>query len=198
MSVCSFLTMGLDPSCEALKKIGGVNKRIYIGQISDITSIVFGGDGEITSFTLATGASLKPFVGKKEKHQGTYELTAGETINLFNQSVILGLYFESDAERAAINELVNVEDMFAFVETNSGVVECYGISNSTILGYDNFGLKATAGTGNGTGVLLNDDTIYRVTLSGNVPNLPMLVTPADPLATILSNLDSITLPNVAP
>jgi len=198
MSVCSFLTMGLDPTCEALKKIGGVNKRVYIGQISDIDTITFGNDGEITVLTLNTGASLKPFVGKKEKHQGTYELTAGETINLFNQSVILGLYFESDVERAAINELVNVEDMFAFVETNSGVIETYGISNSTILGYDNFGLKATAGTGNGTGVLLNDDTIYRVTLSGNVPNLPMLFQPAQTLANALANLDSITLPNTAP
>lgn len=198
MATCSFLTVGLDPSCEALKKLGGVNKRIYIGQIDDIDTITFGVDGEITAFTLTTGKSLKAFVGKKEKHQGTYELTAGETINLFNQSVILGLYFESDEERKAINELVNVEDMFAFVETNSGVIETYGIANSTTLGYDNFGLKATAGTGNGTGVLINDDTIYRVTLSGNVPNLPMLFKPATALATNLTELDSITLPNVAP
>jgi len=198
MSACSFLTLGLDPTCEALKKIGGVNKRIYIGQISDIDTITFGVDGEITAFTMLTGTSLKAFIGKKEKHQGTYELTAGETINLFNQSVILGLYFESDIERKAINELVNVEDMFAFVETNSGVIEAYGIANSTTLGYDNFGLKATAGTGNGTGVLINDDTIYRVTLSGNVPNLPMLYQPASTLASNLTGLDTITYPNTAP
>ena len=191
MATCSYLTLGLDPSCEALKKLGGVNKRVWIGQIDDIDTITFGVDGEITAFTLLAGKTLKAFIGKKEKHQGTYELTAGETINLFNQSVVLALYFESDLERKAINELVNVEDMFVFIETNSGVIETYGIANSTSLGYDNFGLKATAGTGNGTGVLINDETTYRVTLSGNVPNLPMLYKPASPLASVIADLDAM-------
>ena len=191
MATCSYLTLGLDPSCEALKKLGGVNKRVWIGQIDDIASITFGVDGEITALTLAMGKTLKAFIGKKEKHQGTYELTAGETINLFNQSVTLALYFESDLERKAVNELVNVEDMFVFVETNSGVIESYGIANSTSLGYDNFGLKATAGTGNGTGILINDETAYRVTLSGNVPNLPMLYKPASPLASVIADLDAM-------
>ena len=191
MATCSYLTLGLDPSCEALKKLGGVNKRVWIGQIDDIDTITFGVDGEITAFTLLLGKTLKAFIGKKEKHQGTYELTAGETINLFNQSVTLALYFESDLERKAVNELVNVEDMFIFVETNSGVIESYGIANSTTLGYDNFGLKATAGTGNGTGILINDETAYRVTLSGNVPNLPMLYKPASPLASVIADLDAL-------
>lgn len=191
MATCSYLTLGLDPSCEALKKLAGVNKRVWIGQIDDIDTITFGVDGEITAFTLLATKTLKAFIGKKEKHQGTYELTAGETINLFNQSVVLALYFESDIERKAINELVNVEDMFVFIETNSGVIETYGIANSTTLGYDNFGLKATAGTGNGTGVLINDETTYRVTLSGNVPNLPMLYKPASPLASVIADLDAL-------
>ena len=198
MPTCSFLTIGLDPTCEALKKLGGANKRIWIGQISDIDTVTFGVDGEITAFTLLTGKSLKAFIGKKEKHQGTYELTAGETVNLFNQAAILALYFETDLERKAVNELVNVEDMFAMIETNAGSIEVFGISNSSVLGYDNFGLKATAGTGNGTGVLINDDTVYRVTLSGNVPNLPMRYKPADTLANNITGLDTITYPNLAP
>lgn len=193
MAACSFLTVGLDPSCEALKKLGGVNKRVYIGQLSDIDTITFGVDGEITALTLLLGATLKRFYGKKEKNQGTYELVAGETINLFNQSAILALYFDSDAERTAVNQLVNVEDMFVFIETNAGNIEAYGIANSTALGYDNFGLKATAGTGNGTGILINDDTAYRVTLSGNVPNLPMLYAPANSLAVNLAALDAMSL-----
>lgn len=193
MANCSFLTLGLDPSCEALKKLGGLNKRVYVGQISDIDSVTFGVDGEITGLTLLLGATLKKFIGKKEKHQGTYELTAGDTINLFNQAVILALYFEFDVERKAVNELVNVEDMFVLVETNAGHIEAYGIANSTSLGFDNFGLKATAGTGNGTGVLINDDTVYRVTMSGNVPNLPMLYKPADTLANNIIGLDAVSI-----
>lgn len=193
MAACSFLTVGLDPSCDALKKLGGVNKRVWIGQLSDIDTITFGVDGEITAFTLLVGATLKRFYGKKEKNQGTYELVAGETINLFNQAAILALYFNDDAERSAINQLVNVEDMFMFIETNAGNIETYGIANSSSLGYDNFGLKATAGTGNGTGILINDDTSYKVTLSGNVPNLPMLFKPADTLANNINGLDAISL-----
>jgi hypothetical protein len=198
MASCNFLTRNLIPSCEALQAVGGVNLLIRVGQLDDIDTITFGADGEIVTFSLLTGKSLKAFSGKKEKHQGTYELTAGETVNLFNQSAILALYFRNDAERSAVNELVNSENMFAFLQTNDGVIEAYGISNKALLDFASFGLEATAGTGNGTGVLINDDKVYRVTLSSNVPNLPMTYKPADTLANNLIGLNSITFPNLAP
>jgi hypothetical protein len=195
---CNFLTIGLDPSCEALQGLGGVNKRIWIGAINDIDTITFGTNGEVTALTLVTGSSLKAFIGKKEKHQGTYELTAGDTVNLFNQSVILALYFNDDLERKAINELVNAEDMFGLVQTNAGGIEVYGIANNSNFDFRSFGLEATAGTGNGTGVLINDDRVYRVTMSGNVPNLPMLFKPAVTIENNIIALDAVTYPNTAP
>jgi len=198
MAVCNFLTRDLRPGCPSLKALGGVDKLIRIGQLTDIDTITFGADGQILTYTMVTGSSLKGFEGKKEKHQGTYELTTGETVNLFNQAVILALYFTTDAERSAINELVNAEDMFAFVVDNSGQIEAYGISNSTLLKFDAFGLKGTAGTGNGTGVLINDDRAYRVTMSGNVPNLPMTYKPLVALTVSIAELDTLTFPNVAP
>lgn len=198
MAACNFLTRNLIPSCEALQGIGGVNPLIRVGQLDDIDTITFGADGQILTFTLLTGKSLKAYSGKKEKHQGTYELTPGETVNLFNQSAILALYFRSDPERAAVNELVNGENLFAFIQTNDGVIEAYGISNKALLDYASFGLEATAGTGNGTGVLINDDKVYRVTLSGNVPNLPMTYKPLQTLAVNIAELELITFPNLAP
>lgn len=196
MANCNFLTRNLDPSCAALKGLGGVDKEIRIGQLDDIDTITFGADGQVLTLTLKVGKGVKGFIGKKEKHQGTYELTTGDTVNLFNQSVILALYFQNDAERAAINELVNVEDMFAFIQTNTGVIEVYGISNSAILDFRNFGLKCSAGAGNGTGVAINDDKVYRVTLSGSVPNLPMTYKPANTLAANLTELALVTYPLV--
>lgn len=195
---CNFLTIGLDPSCEALQGLGGVNKRIWIGAIADIDTITFSANGDVLTFSMVTGSSLKAFIGKKEKHQGTYELTAGDTVNLFNQSVILALYFNDQVERKAINELVNAEDMFAFVQTNAGGIEMYGVASNPDYDFASFGLEATAGTGNGTGVLINDDRVYRVTMSGNVPNLPVLYKIADTIANNIIGLDSITYPNTAP
>lgn len=198
MATCAFLTRDLIPTCEALTALGGVNKTILVGQVSDINTIAFGVDGEIITFSLVTGASLKSFSGKKEKNQGTYELVAGETVNLFNQAVILSLYFYNDAERAAINQLVNAEDMFCIVQTNAGQLEVYGIANGALLDYAAFGLEGTAGTGNGTGILINDDKSYKVTLSGNVPNLPMTFLPTNTLAANLVTLGLITYPNTQP
>lgn len=169
---CNNLTLGLDPICEALKKLGGVAKRVWIGQLSwldaftvnestlDIATLVMALNG-------STNFKLKKFIGKKLKNSANSPVEVGENINVFNQTVILVLYYKTSLEIAAIEELVNIEDGFVVIETMAGDIEVYGVdTNGTVDSEDPLGGLNTSAGECGTGIVLNDSTSYTVTLSG--------------------------------
>lgn len=168
---CRNLTLGLDPTCEALKKLGGLAKRVWVGQLSQLDSYTVNQSTlDIESLSMSTGSpdgyKLKKFVGKKLKNSATTPVEVGENINVFNQTVNLVLFHFTSLEKAAIEELVNVEDAFVLVETFAGQIEVYGIDTSGTGSEDPLGgLNCSAGDG-GTGVALNDTTQFLVTLSG--------------------------------
>lgn len=169
---CKNLTRGLDPTCDALKKHGGLAKRVYVGQLSQLEGYTVNEDTlDIETLDMALNGSsdytLKKFIGKKLKHNATTPVEVGENINVFNQTVALVLFHFTSLEKAAIEELVNAEDLFVLVETFGGQIEVYGIDTE---GSENSedplgGLNCSAGEG-GTGTALNDPTQYTVTLSG--------------------------------
>lgn len=83
MATCTTkISEGLDPSCEALDKIGGVNKTIYFGNLDELT-FTTNGAGYINSVTLSTSpvGLLYKFVGKTKKNNSTFELQVGENTN---------------------------------------------------------------------------------------------------------------------
>lgn len=166
------LTSGLDPSCHALKKLGGVAPTVYIGKLSWLDGYTVNEDTlDLETLTMAANGSvdykLKKFKGKKLKHSATSPLEVGENINVFNQNVLLKLYFSTSLEMSAVEDLANVDDAFVILQNMNGEIEVYGIdtrgseSSEDPLG----GLTASAGEG-GTGILLNDDSSYTLTLSG--------------------------------
>jgi hypothetical protein len=164
---CVELLQGIDPNCDALNKVGGIDKRVWIGQLSQLTGYTTDVDGYINTVTLAVISSiqqtLKKFIGKKLKHAATFEGVVGENVNTINQSLALSLYYSTPAERAAIEALFNSDDVFVFVEGNYGGIEVYGIE---------LGLNGSALTG-GLQTLLNDNTAVIVTLSGEQMGLPL-------------------------
>lgn len=163
--------MGLDPSCDALKKLGGLAKRVWVGQLSQLDGYTVNEstlDIETLDMALESPGNytLKKFVGKKLKHSATTPVEVGENINVFNQTINLVLFHYTSLEKAAIEELVNVEDAFVLVETLQGQIEVYGIDTNGTSSDDPLGgLNCSAGDG-GTGVALNDPTAFTVTLSG--------------------------------
>ena len=172
MSNCTNLVRSLDPNCDALNKIGGVNKRIFIGQLSQLDSYsVDINTLDITAITMNLNGSiaykLQKFIGKKLKNSADVELEVGENISVFNQKVNLVLYHSSSKDKQAIENLVASEDLFCFVETNAAQIEVYGIDTIGSLGSDDpiGGLNASEGAGS-TGILLNDDTAMAISLSG--------------------------------
>lgn len=161
---------GLDPSCQARKKQGGINKRVWVGNYDDIT-ITFDGDGYIDTIVM-TGSpvpTLYKFIGKDFKHNGKLAGKIGENINTIDPTLDLILYYFTPAERAAIEALYNADKLIVFIQGNGGeakaVIEAYGIEN---------GLKASALAG-GTGTNLNDATSISVSLTGEESTLPKVV-----------------------
>lgn len=190
MATCVDLISGLDPSCDALSKVGGVKKRVWVTQLAQLnqsTPFSVDGDGYIDAITMALDPSsvaykLKKFIGKKSKNAGTYELTIGENVNTYNTSFTLVLYHFTPEDREAIESLVNAEDVVVFAETEAGQIEVFGIEQ---------GLMASAGTG-GTGTLLNDNTAFSLTLSGEQKKLPYLFDSGTGLAGSISYLDGLS------
>lgn len=192
---CTQLTGNLNPGCPALKKVAGIDKRIYIGQVEDIDPAIltFGTAMDITAFNLLATKKLSKYIGRAKKHSTNGTLVVGENTNLITQAVNLVLYAQNGAERKSIDELYKSKGMFAIAETNAGQLEVYGISNNNVMTYDNFGLDASAGEYT-SGVLPNDDNTYKVTISGDVPNMELLFIPASSLATNIAALDALSYP----
>lgn len=197
---CNNLTRGLNPGCEALKKVGGVVKRIWAGQNSMLAGYTINEttlDFETISMALNGSVSytLKKFIGRNYKHSGTYPLVVGENINVFNQSIILVLQHFSSLEKAAIEELANAEDVFIAIETFARQIEIYGIDvgENEDSEAPTGGLNGSAGDG-GTGIALQDPTGYTLTLSGQHRNMPRIfnVSPTATLAQNIAYLDAIS------
>lgn len=197
---CDNLTIGLDPSCEALKKLGGLAKRVFIGQLSQLSEYTVNEttldiEALVMDDSTSPVSTLKKFIGRKLKHSTTTPLEVGENINVFNQTVALVLYAKTSLEKSAIEALSNAEDVFAIVEEMGGDLVVYGIdtqgsaSSSDPLG----GLNASAGEG-GSGVLLNDSTAYTLTLSGQhrIMSRNFNITPTATLAQNIAYLDAIS------
>lgn len=171
MADCTLTILdGLDPSCEAIKKQGGINKRVWIGNFDEIAT-TDDADGYIDSVVLAGSPTptLFQFEGRDFKHNGTFEGVIGENLNTINPTLNLVLYYFTPQERAAIEGLYNAEKLIVFVQGNGGdtkaAIEIYGILN---------GLKASALSG-GTGTILNDTTALTISLAGEETELPKVL-----------------------
>ena len=92
---CNDLISGINPSCDALNKVGGVNKRVWIGLKGNITYTT-DSNGYVNTISMATSGSLPTklytYTGKRDKNSFSFPLTAGENINTFNHTAIMMLY----------------------------------------------------------------------------------------------------------
>jgi len=163
------LTRGINPDCAATRKAGGLNKRIYIGLLADLTAATFDATGNfVTEVTFAVDKGFVKFIGKREKHSTAMALEVGENFNLRNHGVNMVAYYNTGEELQALDALLDVEGAFMIVETNSGELEAWGMNIGT--NFANFGLKASAIDG-GSGTTIVDSNIYTLSMNGNHENL---------------------------
>lgn len=191
---CLNLT-NLAASCDAVKKVGGVTARFWIGQKPDIASLTFGTNGEITAMTLASGKKLGKFTGIQYKNTAGFEAVINENRNLFNQSFTGILFYKTQAELEAIENLLVSNRLFAIIETEAGQLKAYGIDKNPFLASDlgpSRGLNLTASSAS-EGTLLADTTGVTVTLGGEMYNPTKLYKPATAIATVIAELDALSV-----
>lgn len=193
MDSCYSLT-NLAASCDAVKKVGGVKSRFWIGQKPDIASLTFGTNGEVLTMTLKAGKKLGQFDGVQFKNTAGTETTPNETRNLFNQTFTGILFYKTQAELEAIETLLIGDRYFVIYETEAGQLKVKGIDKNPFLATDlgaNRGLNISAGTGS-EGTVLADTTGVTVTMTGEMYNFDKLYKPATAIATVIAELDALS------
>ena len=183
---CNDLISGMNPACDALNKVGGVNKRVWIGLKSNISYTV-DSNGYVNSISMGVVGSitskLYTFTGKRDKNSFAFPMTAGDNINTFNHTAIMQLYYSTPSELETLNQLANADDLVVFMEGNDDKIYILGLQK---------GLNASAGEG-GSGILLNDSTAYTLTLSGEQTKTPNIfrTNASASIATLEAYLDAL-------
>jgi len=171
MAACDALTTNLSPSCDAIKKPGGLDKRVWIGLVEDLDSVTFGTGNQITAFTFSGATGFITATGKMEKNNSSIAINAGENYNLRTQSFNFVSYYLTADDLDDIDQLIDQEQLFVCAETNAGTIEVYGINKSDA--FDNFGLQCTAIEG-GSGTAKLDASQFALTFSGDFENLQLV------------------------
>lgn len=191
---CELLNRGIAAICDSLNGAGGVDERVYVGNIDDIDPnlLTFGTNGEITGFGLLPGKFLYQFVSKQYKNTGSNEFQPAENgPKIWKHKVDLVHYIFPQEDIETLENLSKSDKLFSFLETNKEQIKCYGISRT---GYQKFGLTVETQVGQ-EGVALGDDTTDKTTLSGMIKNKPMLYATEVSLDLMIAELDGMSASN---
>jgi hypothetical protein len=176
------VTDSITASCDALRRVGGVNKRFWLFNASD-TSFTTDGSGYLNSVTFSSVyGGLYEFEGKKKSHSGGWTLVKQSGGNTFFQhDAIVKLISTTPADDEVIEELT-VADVGLILETNNNEFIVYGKDN---------GLEMTAGSQN-SGQESASDITDTLTFTGEERYKPKRFLKTD-YATTLAYLESIVL-----
>jgi len=167
---CSKLNNGLTVTCDALERVGGINGRVWLGNIADISSYTIASN-VITAISLSMGAAIYKFEGKKDKNSVSVEVQVGESTISFKQMLNLVLYSDTSAMNLVIEGVCKSHDLFAIVEANDGQFEVWGLdvlAGST--SYPVGGLNCESGSAS-SGVTIDERQAFNLTLSGTFRNM---------------------------
>lgn len=166
------ITNGIAITCADLKKVGGVNKRAWLFNISDLQDAKYttDADGYVTAISFDTYAGLYSFVGKKKSHSGGFALQKQQPggTTFFQHDVIIKLFPDTPTEDGVIENLA-VSDVGIILETNNQEFVLYGAEN---------GLELTDGSQN-TGQDSASDTSDTLTFVGEEKKKPLRILATD-------------------
>jgi hypothetical protein len=191
MAVCvDSLIKGVQASCAAQRKVGGLDARIYVGAVDDLESVTFDGTtNAITAFTFKTDKGFVKYSGRRDKNSAGSDIEQGENVNIRTHTVSMAVYYETKDDLKALDDLIDAQKVFVVVEAVAGSLEVFGINKSN---FGSFGLRMSSNPGT-SGILLNDSTAFIPVLSGGFTNLQLLYNPATALADNIIALDAQTI-----
>lgn len=152
------ITAGWTVNCDALRRVGGLNKRFWLFNISDLTTPISAiTDGYVTDINLATYATLYKFEGTKYSHSFTVTEQRSDSGNVQWLHSLMIKLFNTTPTHDAILEDLTVSEVGAIVQS--------GNNDFFILGAGN-GLTSTESTLQ-SGKNSGDESASSLTLTGN-------------------------------
>lgn len=133
MARCGF-AVGIGLTCDDQKRVGGVNKRAYVFNITSNSGakVTYNTDasGFITTINFPDAYDgLQKFEGKKRSHSGGSDLmdTSGGN-SLFKHDVLLKIFDTTPTDDEVIEDLAS-SDVAIILETNNNEFFLYGKEN---------------------------------------------------------------------
>lgn len=185
------ISSGIGLSCADLRRVAGLNKRVWLFNMDDLRVPIDPTLNFITTLNLNTYALLYKFEGVKYSHSAVSEMKRTDSGNVsYEQTVTLKINNTSYQEDQVL-EALGIAEVGAIVQSNNKEFFIYGAAN---------GLTCTVQK-DSTGVKSNDDEMTEVNLMGTEQTYPKrLILPAgtsgDSFQQTLFYLNSITNINI--
>jgi len=157
--------INLAATCNAIKKVGGVTSRIWLGRKSDWnidSSIALPAFNVRTHTSLvydsstSTGEELAYYEGVMFKNSASFETQSADNVNAFTHNVSLVLFALTQLQIKKLEDLILNEDLFCVLLSESGKFMVYGVEKKIydplagdldMFITDKRGLKSASGTG---------------------------------------------------
>ena len=124
------ITSGVSVTCDDLRRVGGVNKRAFIFNLSDVTGYTTTVDGCISAITFDVATGLYEFDSRKFAHSGGYSVqSGGEGGNKFYQHDVQLKMFSTTCLDDKILEDLLVANVGIILETANQDFKLFGTYN---------------------------------------------------------------------
>ena len=174
---------GISIDCAALLRVGGVDKRAYVFNVSDVVYTT-DGNGYITAIDFPGYEGLYKIQSTKQSHSGGYNLVVQDPggNKYFSHEVIIKCFPDDPTEDAVIHDLA-VASLGVILETNNNQFIMYGKDN---------GLGMTAATQN-TGQASASDISDVLTFTGDELAKPKRILLSPGYQTTLNYLETLVV-----
>jgi hypothetical protein len=183
--------INLNPSRCALKRIGGVDRTMYVGSLSELAGFTRDAEGYIKTLTMKASMYLYALNGKKLKNSHSTEIRQSENATLFGQTVNFVAYFDTQPEKDAIELLIQSDDLFVILQNKYGRFEAFGLVGQEGIPAEGMGISAgtyavEAASDGASSMLL--------TFTADESKLPVYTNFGDDAIEEIAYLDALVLP----
>jgi hypothetical protein len=179
-------------NCLALEAPGGVDGVIYVGKRTDIASVTFGANGEVTALTLKASTYLRKYASAKETNDFKYTTVVQKPRNMFTQTATISFWPYTPLEHEAVQKLGLIKRAFVIYVTADNRVKVAGIDRNPWKPGDMDDERGLSGSIEGAeGIVFTDSKAEKVTFTGNFYEKPKLFQPAIDTEDIITTLDAM-------
>lgn len=170
-ATCAKLNTSFAPTCDSIKRVGGMGSYMYVCNLKDIASYTVDATSkDIETIVMESSTTLYKIEGRKGKNSGSVELSKGDSVNTWMQKLNVVLYSHSSLLNTKIENLAEAEDLVFFVPDNGGYITVWGLDVNSGSVSDPFGgLTAESGLME-TGLEINGRKPMAMTFSGELRN----------------------------